>query len=124
MNLVAQIAALLAGLLHVVIFSFESLLFRRPTIHARFLVADNEVDTARPWAFNQGFYNLFLAVGTLGGLVMLYAGGEIPGRTLVLFCCGSMLAAAVVLVASEPKMARAAAMQGAFPLIALIASIF
>ncbi|GAA1695851.1 DUF1304 domain-containing protein [Fodinicola feengrottensis] len=124
MNLVAQIAALLAGLLHIVIFSFESLLFRRPTIHARFLVADNEVETARPWAFNQGFYNLFLAVGTIGGLVMLYAGGEIPGRTLVLFCCGSMLAAAVVLVGSEPRMARAAAMQGTLPLIALIASLF
>jgi putative membrane protein len=124
MNIVAQIAAVLAGLLHVMIFSFESLLFRRPTIHARFLVADSEVDIARPWAFNQGFYNLFLAIGAIGGVVMIHTGGAASGPTLALFACGCMLGAAVVLVGGERRMARAALMQGIFPLIALIAALF
>lgn len=124
MNLVAQLAALIAGLLHVMIFAMESLLFRRPAIHSRFLVAESEVAAARPWAFNQGFYNLFLALGTFGGLIRLYTGDPVAGRTLVLFTCACMLGAAAVLVASDRRMARAAAMQGIPPLVALVAALF
>jgi putative membrane protein len=40
---------------------------------------------------------------------------------LILFSCASMLAAALVLVISNPKLARAALIQGVLPLIAVVA---
>jgi putative membrane protein len=42
------------------------------------------------------------------------------GVMLILFCCASMLAAALVLLISNPKLARAAITQGALPLIAVV----
>ncbi|MEV0269020.1 DUF1304 domain-containing protein [Hamadaea sp. NPDC050747] len=117
MNLVAVLAAVLAGLLHVLIFAMESLLFRRPEVHRRFRTAASDVDAVRPWAFNQGFYNLFLGIGAIAGV---FVSGT-AGRTLTGFACACMLGAAIVLVAGERRMARAALMQGFFPLVAVIA---
>jgi putative membrane protein len=73
-------------------------------------------------ALNQGFYNLFLAIGTIIGLLLLISVPSV-GITLVLFAVGSMLAASLVLVISSPKLARAALTQGAFPLLAIIAFV-
>ncbi|MEV6967671.1 DUF1304 domain-containing protein [Hamadaea sp. NPDC051192] len=120
MNLVAVIAATLAGLLHVLIFAMESLLFRRPDVHRRFRTAASDVDAVRPWAFNQGFYNLFLGIGAIVGVFL----PDTPGRTLTGFACACMLGAAIVLVAGERRMARAAVMQGFLPLVALVALAF
>jgi len=117
MNLVAALAALVAGLLHVLIFAMESLLFGRPQVHRRFGTATSDVDAVRPWAFNQGFYNLFLGLGALTGVIW---SGTI-GRTLVAFACLCMLGAALVLIGTDRRMARAALMQGLPPLVALVA---
>ena len=123
MNAVAQVAALVAGLIHVMIFVLESVIFRRPPVHATFGVAPDDVAAVRPWAFNQGFYNLFLAAGALGGPVLVWSGSTVAGRTLALFACGSMLAAAVVLVATNRRMLRGAAIQGVAPLLFLLAVV-
>jgi putative membrane protein len=123
MNFVAQAAAVLAGLLHVVIFTMESVLFGRPQIHRRFLTASQDVDTVRPWALNQGFYNLFLGLGVLVGVVWLHTGDVTVGRTLVVFGCLCMLGAALVLVLTDRRMARAAVTQGLLPLIAVVAAL-
>lgn len=45
------------------------------------------------------------------------------GLALVLAGCGSMLAAALVLVATDRRMARAALTQGLVPLLAVIAAV-
>ena len=119
MLILACVFAVLAALLHVLFFAYESLLFERPAVHARFRTATQDVPAVKPWAYNQGFYNLFLAVGALVGVVLALAGEESVGLALVLLACGSMLAAALVLVATTRAMARAAVTQGMFPLLAV-----
>jgi putative membrane protein len=123
MLIAALVVAALAGLLHVWIFVMESVLFDRPSIHARFAVRGQDVPVVRPWAYNQGFYNLFLGIGALVGVVVAASGQRGVGLALVLASCGSMLAAAVVLVASQRTMVRAAATQGTLPLLAVLAAV-
>jgi putative membrane protein len=57
-------------------------------------------------------------------VVWLHTGDEVVGRTLVVFGCLCMLGAALVLVLTDRRMARAAVMQGLFPLIAVVAALF
>ena len=117
MSLIAQVFVVLAGLFHVAVFAMESLLFRKPSTYKRFLVKDEaEAAAAAPWAFNQGFYNLFLAIGALGGLIW---GGD-KGHAIALFACACMAGAGIVLVASDRRMVRAAATQAGPPIIALV----
>jgi putative membrane protein len=116
-NTVAQVFVGLAGVFHLAIFVMESLLFRKPSTYRRFLVkSPEEAESVRPWAFNQGFYNLFLALGALGGLI---AGGE-RGHAIALFACACMAGAGVVLVASDRRMTRPAVLQALPPIVALV----
>ena len=113
------IFAALAGLLHVYIFVMESLTWTSPRTRATFGTTPEEAETTKLLAFNQGFYNLFLAVVTVVGIVAICIGHTAVGAALVFTGVGSMLAAAVVLLASSPDKARAAVTQGVFPLIAV-----
>ncbi len=112
-----------AALLHVYIFVMESLTWTSPRTRAVFGTTAEEAQTTKMLAFNQGFYNLFLAVVTATGIAMVLAGQRSVGAALMLAAVGSMLAAALVLLASAPDKARAAVTQGAFPLIAVIALV-
>jgi putative membrane protein len=116
-NTVAQIFVGLAGAFHLAVFAMESLLFRKPSTYKRFLIPNQaEAEIAQPWAFNQGFYNLFLALGAIGGLIV---GGD-KGHAIALFACACMAGAGIVLVASNRRMARSAVLQAGPPLIALV----
>ncbi|WP_039799430.1 DUF1304 domain-containing protein [Nocardia araoensis] len=120
---VVQVSAAAAAVLHVAIFVMESVRFGDSKVHEGvFRVSEAELPTARPWAFNQGFYNLFLAVTTLVGVAVLRTVPE-AGWALVLAGCGSMLAAAVVLVAHDRRFARGAVVQGALPALMLLAAV-
>jgi putative membrane protein len=114
------IFAALAALLHVYIFVMESLTWTSPRTRATFGTTPEEAETTKLLAFNQGFYNLFLAVVSTIGIVGVCLGHTAVGVALVFAGVGSMLAAAVVLLASSPDKARAAVTQGAFPLIAVV----
>jgi putative membrane protein len=112
----------LAALIHVFIFVLESVLWSRPATWKRFgLRSQEEADTVRPMAYNQGFYNAFLALGAGAGVVMI-ASANVRGEGIALsiFVLLSMLLASVVLITSNPKLARAAATQGFVPLLGLI----
>ncbi|CAN7177958.1 DUF1304 domain-containing protein [Microbacterium sp. LjRoot45] len=128
--IIATIAASLAALLHVYIFVMESIQWTQPKVWRRFGVADQAAaDVTKPMAYNQGFYNLFLAIGTIIGLALFWAGGsdaagDVAGRTLVLFSLGSMLAASLVLVTSGAKYLRPALVQGTLPLIGFVLFLF
>jgi putative membrane protein len=123
MPILAVLAAAIAALVHVWFFALESLLFERPTVFRRFGVRSAE-DAAivRPMAFNQGFYNLFLAAGIGGGLLLIANGQEPAGRAIVLFACACMVGAGVVLLATNRRFLAAAALQAGPPLVAIVAA--
>jgi putative membrane protein len=126
MILASLVFAFLAAALHVYIFTMESLTWTRPATWKRFgLASQSDAETTRPLAYNQGFYNLFLAIGAFigTGCVAFADGASVQsavGWTLVFSCCGSMLLAAVVLALSGKKYLRAAATQGVTPLLAVV----
>ncbi|WP_200948680.1 DUF1304 domain-containing protein [Microbacterium sp. Root61] len=128
--IIATVFGALAALLHVYIFVMESVQWTQPRVWKRFGVADQAAaDITKPMAYNQGFYNLFLAIGAVLGIVLFWAGGpgtvaDVAGRTLVLFSLGSMLAAALVLTTSGAKYLRPALVQGTLPLIGFVLFLF
>lgn len=114
------IVAALAALLHVYIFVMESLTWTSPRTRATFGTTAEEAETTKLLAFNQGFYNLFLAIVTGVGVAAIALGHNAVGAALVFAGVGSMAAAAMVLLASARDKARAAVTQGAFPVLAIV----
>lgn len=110
----------LAALLHIYIFVMESLTWTSPRTRAAFGTTPEEAETTKLLAFNQGFYNLFLAVVSGVGIAAIGMGHKAVGAALLLAGVGSMAAAAVVLLLSAPDKARAAVTQGTFPVIAIV----
>lgn len=123
MNLVAQVFAVVASLFGVAAFIMESLLFHRPEVQTFLLGRPEPAKGVQLWAFNQGFYNLFLAAGPIIGLAAYHSGNVDVGRALVIYTCAFMAACGVVLFVSNRKLWRSAIGQSAPPLIALIATL-
>ena len=127
MPLIAQMFAVIAAILHAWFFVLESLLWRRPPTWRRFRIESQEAaDLIAPMARNQGFYNLFLAVGVVGGLLV---GGDqhsffeftmSPGTAVTLFCCLSMVGAGVVLALGDHRFLPAAVVQAGPPALAIV----
>ncbi len=109
-----------AAALHVYIFFMESLAWTSPSTRAVFGTSAEQAESTRELAFNQGFYNLFLAIVTVTGIALTAADADDVGPALVLAGTGSMAAAATVLVIGSPGRASAALKQGLVPLLAVI----
>ncbi|TAK01484.1 MAG: DUF1304 domain-containing protein [Chloroflexota bacterium] len=124
MHPIAAAAAVIAALIHAGFFLLESVWFLRPRVFARFGLASLEqARIVRSFAFNQGFYNLFLAVGVGLGLGLVATGSTEAGRAIVLFACGSMVAAGAVLVLHNARFLRAAAIQVVPALVAVLGGL-
>jgi len=107
MHAALWVTALLSALIHVLFFCMESLWWTKPAVYRRFRSTEAQALVTKSLAFNQGFYNLFLAGGVLAG-----------------WSCASMLGAAVVLAASAPQMMRGALIQGLPPLLFLAGAAY
>ncbi|MHA7270238.1 DUF1304 domain-containing protein [Arthrobacter sp. HLT1-20] len=117
------VLAAIAALIHVYIFVLESLRWTAPGTRRTFGLSEAEALATKDLAFNQGFYNLFLAVVTAVGIGLVAAGHESVGVALVLAGCGSMVLAGLVLLISSPKKAKAALVQLLIPLFAVVEAI-
>ncbi|WP_314192420.1 DUF1304 domain-containing protein [uncultured Arthrobacter sp.] len=125
MVLASLFFAFLAGALHIFIFTMESLTWTRPATWKRFGVASQpDAEIIKTMAYNQGFYNLFLAIRAFIGVGLVAFGAEsgpvTAGWTLIFSCCGSMLLAATVLAFTGRKYLQAATTQGRVPLLAVV----
>ncbi|WP_347040144.1 DUF1304 domain-containing protein [Glutamicibacter halophytocola] len=123
MIITALVLAAVAALIHVYIFFMESLWWTTAKVRATFGSTEAEAEATKEMAFNQGFYNLFLAIATFAGIIFHIAGQPAIGSTLVFTGTGSMLLAALVLIISSPSKASAAIKQGVFPPLAVIALV-
>ena len=134
----------IAGAVHLGIFLIESVLWTPLRTWRLFGIRDPAVaDASRRWALNQGFYNLFLAIGAIGGGiahgVMSYTFNcvqwtpdcaakvaradlsGVPGLVVAGFSAACMVGAAIVLLASSGRRALVPALvQGAPPLAGLV----
>lgn len=117
---VALVLVSLAAALHVYIFVLESVRWEHPATRKVFGTTAEQAAIMSQLALNQGFYNLFLAIGTGLG-VALHAAYPTVGETLIWFGAGSMVAAALVLVLSDRTKLRAAMTQGTVPALGLLA---
>lgn len=121
MTVVGLVLAGLAALLHVFIFYLESIAWTTPRARAVFGTSESEAAATKELAFNQGFYNLFLAIVVLLGIGFFAAGSVAVGATLVFAGAGSMVAASLVLLLSSPDKAAAALKQGVLPTVGVVA---
>lgn len=122
MQSVVLAAAAVAAVVHVAFFVMESIVFMRPAVWSRFATSEASATVLRPVFWNQGFYNLFLAIGAAIGVALLAAGaGSEAGTALVAFTCASMFGAALVLLSTGREYLAGAVVQGLPPLVALVA---
>ncbi|MDL9939035.1 DUF1304 domain-containing protein [Gordonia sp. ABSL1-1] len=110
----------IAALIHVYIFYLESIAWTTPKAFAAFGTTPEEAEATKPLAYNQGFYNLFLAISIGLGIILVAAGQQAVGSTLVLVGAGSMVAAGLVLVSSDRSMVSAALKQLVPPAIGCV----
>ncbi|MBV6699049.1 DUF1304 domain-containing protein [Kitasatospora aureofaciens] len=124
MNAVSEVFAMLAAAIHLIVWPLESFLYGHPRV--RFLLTGSTADApeVRLWRFNVGFYNLFLALGLVAGLVLLHTGHATAGRAVITYISWFMIAGGVTLFASEPKLWRGALGQAVPPVIVLLAQVF
>ena len=107
----------LATLFHIYVFILESLKWLEPKTWKAFgLPSQERAEIMRQMAYNQGFYNLFLALGAGAGLILLTVNTTV-GYSLIFFSTLSMVAAGAVLFISVKTSRKAAYMQAGPPLV-------
>lgn len=115
-----SILVFLAAAFHVYVFFLESVSWRTPKTWKTFgLPSQEHADIIRPMAFNQGFYNLFLALGALVGLALIGVAPTVA-ITLMMFAALCMVGAGVVLFFSIPASRRAALIQAGPPFFGVL----
>ncbi|NKE10380.1 MULTISPECIES: DUF1304 domain-containing protein [Kocuria] len=118
------ILATLAALIHVYIFYLESIAWTGPAARKVFGLSSPELaESTKGLAFNQGFYNLFLAIEIFLGLIFWIAGWHAVGATLVLVGAGSMVAAGLALLLSNRTKTSAALKQLTLPALGILALV-
>lgn len=107
----------IAALIHILFFILESVLFQKKDGYKYFRVRPEHHESVKKWAFNQGFYNLFLALGMFVGLYYVTQLEIRLAGMMVSFCGLSMIAAGCVLFFSDKTMRRGAWIQMGPPLL-------
>lgn len=98
---------------HLAAFSLESLFFMKGA-HKRFKVSKEDAPAVFPFAYNQGFYNLFLALAMLMGLILKLKGNPLGDGMLL---CSSivMVGAGAILAKTDKDLKKAGILQGLPP---------
>lgn len=114
----------LAALIHFGFFYVESVLFQKKGGHKVLKTKESDHEAVKLWAMNQGFYNLFLALGMILGLYFVLKLQVGLAGALTGFSAASMVGAGLVLWITAPHLKRAALVQILPPLLGLVLVFF
>ncbi len=118
---IAKVTAAISGLIHVLFFIMESIVWLEQTVYETFEVASlADAEVLEVYVKNQGYYNLFLAVGIFGALALAGKKPEIS-TALITYISAFMIGAAIVLLFTIPAMIAGVFIQGLPPAITLVA---
>ena len=122
------IFAIITAIFHILFFVAESILWLEPYIYKNILSQPDssigiglfeQATIMETVFFNQGFYNLFLALGLIAGIILVKKDRAEKGITLIGYCCLFAFGAGVVLALSAGAF-LGAAVQAVPPMIVLI----
>lgn len=111
------VLATIAGIFHVLFFLLESVFYERPKVHGLFKIKPSDVPVTKIIFLNQGYYNLFLAMGAFLG-IYLFSTHQDP--VLLEYTMAFMVGAAIVLFLSDRKLYRASLIQGTIPFLTFL----
>lgn len=118
MTSIAAVFGTIAGAVHVGFFIMEAILWQKPAVWRVFGVRRQEDADLQAFALkNQGWYNLFLAMGGFWGVVRLIS---LEDPTLFIFANLFMAGAGLVLVVSNSKLWRGFLIQVSSSVVALL----
>ncbi|WP_166877865.1 DUF1304 family protein [Salinibacterium sp. ZJ450] len=123
MNPVAQVLAVLVGVLVIGVGVLEAFFYRDQRFHSMFLIRPEVQRAVRLWVVNQGFYNMVLGAGAILGVILLQTTDPLIGRTLIFFVCAANVILGIVLVVSNRTLWRGAIAQSGLPLVTIIAAL-
>ena len=121
MVIIGLVIVAIAAAIHGFIFYLESIAWTTERARTVFGITADEAAATRTMAFNQGFYNLFLALQVVAGIVAYALGAPAVGLGLVAAGAGAMVLVGVVLMVSSPDKTSAALKQALPPLLGLLA---
>ena len=120
LSVIGSILIFIATAFHIYVFYLETLTWRKPKTWKTFGISSQEhANIIAPMAFNQGFYNLALALTSGLGLVLLGVNSTVA-LTLVTTGSLSMAGAGLVLFFSVKSSRRAAMIQAGPPLLGIV----
>ena len=124
MTYVAAVFALMAVVIHGYLFVLAALRFDAPVARGVFrITSEEQAQAARPWAYQYGFFHLFLAVVVAAGVVILLWGSRGVGVTVIVVGAALMVATAVLHGAVDRSLRLAAAAQCLAPLLAIYSAV-
>ncbi|MFB9308416.1 putative membrane protein [Agromyces hippuratus] len=104
MNIVAKILAVLEGLTLITVGVLESSFYRNPAFHSIFLIEPDEYDAVQLWVVNVGWYNIFIGLGVIFGVILASTGRVAAGRAIVLFGSAMHVLLGITLLITEPAL--------------------
>ncbi len=128
MNLFTLIFAAVTIFIHIVVFFIESIFWLEPIIYTQAVTkidvltdisAYEQARILEVLFFNQGFYNLFVALGGPAGIILYKLGKTQAGIALVSYTCLFAFGAGLVL-ASSTTAYPGALVQGVPPALAIL----
>jgi putative membrane protein len=124
MNVVAQVLAVILGVVLIGVGSLEAFQYRNQRWFSLFRIRSEDAAAVRLWVINLGFYNIVYGLGAIAGVILTLTGLVAAGVGIIVFVCISHIVLAIVLLIVDRTLWRNSLYEAILPIAVLIALPF